>query len=85
MITYTISTSWGETCRFHADIADARTFMAAVQEAVYVAWEMELDDPCTCAQAAALLRTGWPLRFSYHGLEFSWLQLAGDQFSLFDE
>lgn len=82
MKTYTISASWGESWIFHADDSDLRNFGFSVEEAVYVAWEMEPAARVTSWSLAQRLLNGEPVVFSYHNCEFATLQLKGNEFSL---
>ena len=85
MTTYTISTYYGESWRFHADPTDLRTFGEAVEEALYVAWELEPEGRYAYAQLAASLLEGRSILFSYHGLELCWLSLSENKLSLTNE
>ena len=84
MKTYTISASWGESWTFHADDSDLSNFGFSIEEAIYVAWEME---PVKCMprwNLAWRLLNGESIKFSYHNIDFTILRLKGNEFSLID-
>jgi len=85
MTTYTISTYYDESWLFHADPTDLRAFGEAVEEAMYVAWELEPENRYTYAQLAASLLEGRSIVFSYHGSERCWLSLNENKFLLTNE
>jgi hypothetical protein len=82
MKTYTISASWGESWTFHADDSDLWKFGFSIEEAVYVAWEMEPVKRTSYWLLGQRLLNGEPVVFSYHGVNFATLQLKGNKFSL---
>ena len=82
MKTYTISASWGESWIFHADDSDLSNFGLSIEEAVYVAWEMEPATRMSSWNLAQRLLSGKPVLFSYHSVSFATLQLKGNEFSL---
>jgi hypothetical protein len=82
MKTYTISASWGEGWMFHADDSDLSDFGFSIEEAMYIAWEMEPVKRMSSWSLALRLLNGKPVVFSYHNIDFATLQLKGNQFSL---
>ena len=82
MKTYTISASWGESWTFHADDSNLVAFGLSIEEAVYVAWEMEPVTRMSSWGLAQRLLNNEPVVFSYHGIDFATLQLKGNEFSL---
>ena len=82
MKTYTISASWGESWTFHADDSDLSNFGFSVEEAIYVAWEMEPVKHMSNWSLAQRLLNNELVVFSYHSIDFATLQLKGNKFSL---
>ena len=81
MIEYVIVSSWGESTSFSCDPADLGE---AVDEAIYVAWEMEAAARLTYAELVHRLDAGVPIVFTYHGVQPAELTRAGNFFFLTD-
>ena len=84
MKTYTISASWDESRIFHADDSNLWSLGSSIEEAVYVAWEMEPVTRMSSWGLAQRLLNGESVVFSYHGVDFATLQLKGNEFSLIE-
>ena len=84
MKTYTISASWGESWIFHADDSNLFAFGRSIEEAIYVAWEMEPVTRMSSWSLAQRLLNDESVTFSYHGIDSATLQLKGNEFSLIE-
>lgn len=81
MTEYVIVSSWGESTSFSCDPADLGE---AIDEAIYVAWEMEAAARLTYSELAHRLDAGIPTVFTYHGILAAELTRAGNFFFLTD-
>ena len=79
MTEYVIVSSWGESTSFSCNPADLGE---AIDEAIYVAWEMTTAARLTYAELVHRLDAGIPTVFTYHGVEPAELTRAGDFFFL---
>lgn len=81
MTEYVIVSSWGESTSFSCDPTDLGE---AIDEAIYVAWEMEAAVRLTYTELAHRLDAGIPTVFTYHGVQPAELTRAGNFFFLTD-
>ena len=81
MNTYKLITSWGDSCVFHANIQNLRSFGEAVEEAVYIMCEMS-PGRCSYVGLASTLINGKSVKFDYHGTEEAFLKFDGKNFFL---